>query len=92
MSEEADADTYHVDQSEVPGLVALAALHTLGRARLRTSLGVVTLLLAVTCAVTLFRAVDIMNGRCHRDVLRLPLLAVLRCVSNLTTSRVVFGY
>lgn len=82
-------------------LTTLAALYALGRTRLVTLLRVVSLLLAVpagmwvdallravTSAVTFFGTVDTLDGRCHRDVLRLLFLAVLERVSSVTTSRV----
>lgn len=74
----------------MPSFIALAALHTLGRAGLGALLRSVTFLLAVlasvridsllravTCTVTLLGTVDTLNGRGHGNVLRLLLLAML---------------
>ena len=84
----------HVSR-EVTHLIALAALHTLRRARLGALHGVVaflfavlasegidTLLRTVTSPVTLLRAVHAGYSGRHGDVLGLLLLAVLEAVSH----------
>ena len=92
-SSEIDEKTYVF--AEVASLIALPALDALGRTRLRALLSVVALLLAVSASVridpllgavsgtmTFLRAVDTLDGRCHRNVLRLLLLTMLKCVSD----------